>query len=442
MAGVGGFRGVSAGQDARFSNKQKKQMKEMKFPKELDLKVDMKRVHWPVIKEWIAKRVTELIGLEEEVLIGMIYNHLETTQDLNPKELHVTLVPFLEKNTSLFMKELWSLLASASQTQSGIPQQLLDAKQEELLKRKEQEAAIQGKIQEKILARKAEENDKKPEAAREPAPRDVNERPPRWDSNRERGSDRDRARPQEREREKPQDRERVREGDRERPRGYERPEGPREPYGRDTFGDRPRETYGDRPRDGDRSRDYNRPKEADKSNDYYGSRQSTLHGDRPERERSERERERGSYRDSRDKPKDYYPEQSRPNGSRRRSPQHQDASPRRRSRSPAARDKVRPPNKRSLSPEAGFPDLPARTPEDDKEDIIDVDDFDGHDDRDRKEKKEKKKHKKEKEKKHKRSKADGEDSDENAAAPRGSEEPDETLEGLVQRARQSLGGKA
>jgi hypothetical protein len=31
-----------------------------------------------VMKEWIAKRVTELLGgLEEEVLIGMVYNMLE-----------------------------------------------------------------------------------------------------------------------------------------------------------------------------------------------------------------------------------------------------------------------------------------------------------------------------------------------------------------------------
>jgi serine/arginine repetitive matrix protein 1 len=46
---------------------------------------------------------------------------------LDGKQLHVTLTPFLEKNTSLFMKELWSLLASANTTASHIPQQLLEA---------------------------------------------------------------------------------------------------------------------------------------------------------------------------------------------------------------------------------------------------------------------------------------------------------------------------
>jgi len=40
------------------------------------LQVDLKRVNWAVMKEWIAKRVTELLGIEEEVLIGMIHNQL------------------------------------------------------------------------------------------------------------------------------------------------------------------------------------------------------------------------------------------------------------------------------------------------------------------------------------------------------------------------------
>jgi hypothetical protein len=48
----------------------------MKFPKELSLPVDHGRVNWPVMKEWVAKRVTELLGIEEEVLIGTIHNYL------------------------------------------------------------------------------------------------------------------------------------------------------------------------------------------------------------------------------------------------------------------------------------------------------------------------------------------------------------------------------
>jgi serine/arginine repetitive matrix protein 1 len=62
---------------------------------------------------------------------------------MDPKLLHVELQPFLEKNTALFMKELWTLLASASANESGVPQQLLDEKAEELRAKREKEAAIQ-----------------------------------------------------------------------------------------------------------------------------------------------------------------------------------------------------------------------------------------------------------------------------------------------------------
>jgi hypothetical protein len=62
----------------RTCSKEKKLMKSMKFPKELDVAVDLKKVNMDVIKPWIAKRVTELLdGLEDEVLIGLVYNQLE-----------------------------------------------------------------------------------------------------------------------------------------------------------------------------------------------------------------------------------------------------------------------------------------------------------------------------------------------------------------------------
>lgn len=41
------------------------------------------------------------------------------------------------------LQELWSMLHSASSNESGVPQQLLDAKQQELRERREREAAIQ-----------------------------------------------------------------------------------------------------------------------------------------------------------------------------------------------------------------------------------------------------------------------------------------------------------
>ena len=55
-------------------------MKSMKFPKEFDNKLDLRPVNWEAMKGWIAKRVTELLGIEDEVLIAYIFEQLEGKQ--------------------------------------------------------------------------------------------------------------------------------------------------------------------------------------------------------------------------------------------------------------------------------------------------------------------------------------------------------------------------
>uniref|UniRef100_A0A8P4KDZ5 Serine/arginine repetitive matrix 1 n=1 Tax=Dicentrarchus labrax TaxID=13489 RepID=A0A8P4KDZ5_DICLA len=69
--------GTSAEQDNRFSNKQKKLLKQLKFAECLDKKVDMTKVNLEVIKPWITQRVTEILGFEDDVVIEFIFNQLE-----------------------------------------------------------------------------------------------------------------------------------------------------------------------------------------------------------------------------------------------------------------------------------------------------------------------------------------------------------------------------
>lgn len=85
--------GTSQDQDARFKDKEKKLMKSMKFPKEFDTKVptcfltvahdphvsqvDTKKVKLEVITPWISGKVTDLLGFEDEVVIGYIAGLLE-----------------------------------------------------------------------------------------------------------------------------------------------------------------------------------------------------------------------------------------------------------------------------------------------------------------------------------------------------------------------------
>ncbi|CAN4093314.1 unnamed protein product [Withania somnifera] len=144
----GFFRGTSAEQDTRFSNKQAKLLKSQKFAPELEHLVDMTKVKMDVMKPWIAKRVTELIGFEDEVLINFIYSLLER-KVVNGKEVQISLTGFMERNTGKFMKELWVLLLSAQNNAGGVPQLFLEAKEEEMRKKKAEMDRIANEIQKK-----------------------------------------------------------------------------------------------------------------------------------------------------------------------------------------------------------------------------------------------------------------------------------------------------
>ncbi|XP_024386347.1 uncharacterized protein [Physcomitrium patens] len=144
----GFFRGTSADQDTRFSNKMKKLLKSQKFAPELDVMIDTSKVQMDVIKPWVAIRVTELLGFEDEVLINFINGMLEE-KNVDGKHVQIQLTGFMEKNTGKFMKELWSLLISAQSNVSGIPQQFLDQKAEETRLKKVESERIAAELQRK-----------------------------------------------------------------------------------------------------------------------------------------------------------------------------------------------------------------------------------------------------------------------------------------------------
>ncbi|KAG8929228.1 hypothetical protein FRC02_005823 [Tulasnella sp. 418] len=77
MGDAGFFKGTSAAQDSRFSDKEQRLRKTLKFPPEFDLKVDMKRVNLQVMRPWIAKKVGELVGFDDEVVIEYAMGLLE-----------------------------------------------------------------------------------------------------------------------------------------------------------------------------------------------------------------------------------------------------------------------------------------------------------------------------------------------------------------------------
>ncbi|VVC87595.1 unnamed protein product [Leptidea sinapis] len=133
------YTGTSTEQDTRFSDKEKKLMKQMKFGDCLTQQVDMSKVKLDIIKPWITQKITEILKMEDDVVIDYVNNQLEEKFPC-PKKMQINLTGFLNgKNARLFMGELWELLLSAQASESGIPDTFTQQKKEEIKKRMEEQ---------------------------------------------------------------------------------------------------------------------------------------------------------------------------------------------------------------------------------------------------------------------------------------------------------------
>jgi serine/arginine repetitive matrix protein 1 len=128
--------GISAEQDGRFSDKEKKLMATMKFPSNFSEKVDMKRVNLDMIEPWLMDKTTELLTIEDEVFVQYIIGLLQLEGGIDPRILQIRITPFLERNSGPFMTELWALLLDAQSNPGGIPTVLLERKKAEMRSKK------------------------------------------------------------------------------------------------------------------------------------------------------------------------------------------------------------------------------------------------------------------------------------------------------------------
>lgn len=113
-----------------------KLLKSTKFPAEFNQKVDMQKVNIEVMKKWIAGRIEESLGSEDDVVTELCYSLLETSRFPNIKVLQIQLTGFLDKDTAKFCKDLWNLCLSAQSNPQGVPKELLEAKKLELMQEK------------------------------------------------------------------------------------------------------------------------------------------------------------------------------------------------------------------------------------------------------------------------------------------------------------------
>ncbi|KAF2675251.1 hypothetical protein BT63DRAFT_436190 [Microthyrium microscopicum] len=113
-----------------------KLLKATKFPPFFNEKVDMQKVNTQVMRKWIANRISQILGEDDDVTIELCFNLLEESRHPNIKHLQIQLTGFLEKDTPAFCEELWKLCLSAQSSPQGVPKELLEAKKLELRQEK------------------------------------------------------------------------------------------------------------------------------------------------------------------------------------------------------------------------------------------------------------------------------------------------------------------
>ncbi|CAK0845295.1 unnamed protein product [Prorocentrum cordatum] len=130
MAGF--FRGASADQVKHNNADQKlinKLTKEGRFPAHFSKKVDMAKVSMDVMRPWITQKITDLLGFEDDIVVGLCLAQLEEKKEagdkgVDPKSLQVNLTGFMERKAAPFCSELWKYLLQAQESPVGVPQEI------------------------------------------------------------------------------------------------------------------------------------------------------------------------------------------------------------------------------------------------------------------------------------------------------------------------------
>merc|ERR1719231_835880 len=140
--------------DLRTENERggvKKLIAKTKFPANFSEKVDMKKVNMETMVPWITAEVQKYVGFDDEVLVGYVHSQLQPPDGspVDPRAVQLNLMGFLQKHTSTFMAELWTLLLSAQRHPMGIPEEFIEKKREEIRQKKAEAARVEALLREK-----------------------------------------------------------------------------------------------------------------------------------------------------------------------------------------------------------------------------------------------------------------------------------------------------
>ena len=124
-------------------------MAAMSVPANFSTAIDIGKCNLDVIRPWVATQLTELLGIEDDVVIELVLSMLEDGggstlgSKLDPRVMQWSLRGFLgEQPAKTFMQELWGLLISAQSSPGGVPKSFVEEKKAQLAveKRKADEA--------------------------------------------------------------------------------------------------------------------------------------------------------------------------------------------------------------------------------------------------------------------------------------------------------------
>jgi serine/arginine repetitive matrix protein 1 len=129
------MRGTTYDQDPRYKDKESKLLNSRQWPLEYEIQVNIQNINMEIVKTWVSKQITEILGVEDDILNGLIISSLEEPQPC-AKKIHILIGEFLQNNTQKFVIRLWRFLTSAQDTSLGVPQQFISERREELLRKK------------------------------------------------------------------------------------------------------------------------------------------------------------------------------------------------------------------------------------------------------------------------------------------------------------------
>ena len=125
------YTGTKLGQDIRFKDPNKDILSTMKTPKIFLTTVRKQNIIiLPIIKLWLNKKIIEFLEFEDETLVNLIINLINSSEDkIDPKNMQYQISGFLGDKTYSFMKQLWKLLISVQdcylKDNSKIPDELI-----------------------------------------------------------------------------------------------------------------------------------------------------------------------------------------------------------------------------------------------------------------------------------------------------------------------------